>query len=226
MRRAVLAVASLAIVVAACGGSMTASGYVEELDAIVSRALSEFEHVVVAYNQIAEPTLADEVAFLEQQVALGRELFEGFVVLDPPELLTDVHGVIRDVMTRELAAAEGLARVAETVSSRDQLLRTPEFAEYRAANDAGAGVCIDVQARLDDLSAGRLILMSERGELIIAEASPQKYTELSRARVFEDGHSWSTPVLSAGRIYCRSSEGELVCRDHRGRAEPSSTPAS
>lgn len=63
---------------------------------------------------------------------------------------------------------------------------------------------------------GRLIAMSSRGELIVAEASPEAYTELSRVQLFEDGANWTTPVLVNGLIYCRNNEGDLVCRDHRG----------
>lgn len=62
---------------------------------------------------------------------------------------------------------------------------------------------------------GRLICVSSRGELVVAEASPEEYRELSRAKALEGGVFWTTPVLSDGRIYLRSSLGRLVCRDHR-----------
>jgi len=65
-------------------------------------------------------------------------------------------------------------------------------------------------------AAGKLIAMSSKGELIVAEASPQAFRELSRTKVIDsDGVFWTTPVLLDGLIYCRSSKGELVCRDHR-----------
>ena len=62
---------------------------------------------------------------------------------------------------------------------------------------------------------GRLILMSEKGELIVARATPEAYTELSKERVMDGGHSWTTPALAGGRIYCRNGQGRLVARDHR-----------
>jgi len=65
-------------------------------------------------------------------------------------------------------------------------------------------------------SAERLIIATEDGELVIAEASPEGYKELSRAQVIEDGGVfWTTPVILDGLIYVRGSHGELVCRDHR-----------
>ena len=65
------------------------------------------------------------------------------------------------------------------------------------------------------VAGGRLLVLSSRGELIVAEASPEGYAELSRTPVLEGGVSWTAPVLVDGRIYCRNSLGRLVCRDHR-----------
>ena len=64
-------------------------------------------------------------------------------------------------------------------------------------------------------SDGRLILMSEKGDLIVAQATPEKYVELSKARVMDGGASWTTPTLAGGLIFCRNGQGTLVCRDHR-----------
>jgi outer membrane protein assembly factor BamB len=61
-------------------------------------------------------------------------------------------------------------------------------------------------------AGGKLIVLSEKGELIIAEATPEKFKPLARAQVL-GGKCWTTPVLSNGRIYCRNSQGALVCVD-------------
>ena len=66
------------------------------------------------------------------------------------------------------------------------------------------------------LAAGKLIVQGEEGELAIAEASPEGYRELARAKVLT-GRCWTMPVLAGGRIYCRSHEGDLVCLDVRPR---------
>ena len=155
LRRAVLAVACLALVIASCGGSMTETEYVEELNAIAARAHTLFEPVVDAYNQVGEPTLADEVSFLDQEIAIWREVAAPLDALDPPDSLTEIHELLSDLFERQLVAAEDLAPVAESLSSRDQLVLTPEFAEYEAVNINGSQACVDVQARLDDLAATR-----------------------------------------------------------------------
>jgi outer membrane protein assembly factor BamB len=64
------------------------------------------------------------------------------------------------------------------------------------------------------LADGKLIIMGEKGDLVIAEASPGGYKEISRSKVL-DGTCWTMPVLSGGKIYCRSHEGDLVCLDVR-----------
>ena len=65
------------------------------------------------------------------------------------------------------------------------------------------------------VAGGRLIVLSSKGELIIAEADPEEFRELSRKKVLDGGEYWTTPVLLDGLIYCRNSEGDLVCLDHR-----------
>ena len=62
------------------------------------------------------------------------------------------------------------------------------------------------------LADGKLIIMGEKGHLAIAEASPDSYKELARARVLS-GLCWTVPVLSGGKIYCRNHEGDLLCLD-------------
>jgi outer membrane protein assembly factor BamB len=67
------------------------------------------------------------------------------------------------------------------------------------------------------LADGKLIILSERGiHLVIAEANPEGYREIARAKVL-DGHTWTSPVLANGRIYCRNDAGDIACVDVRSR---------
>jgi len=60
---------------------------------------------------------------------------------------------------------------------------------------------------------GRLIIMSERGELVIAQADPQKFDASARAQVLPRTKCWTSPVLANGRIYARNANGDIVCVD-------------
>jgi outer membrane protein assembly factor BamB len=63
---------------------------------------------------------------------------------------------------------------------------------------------------------GKLIILSEKGELIIAEATSESFKPLARAQVL-GGKCWISPVLANGRIYCRNAKGDLVCVDVRSK---------
>ena len=66
---------------------------------------------------------------------------------------------------------------------------------------------------------GKLIIMSENGRLVIAEASPTAYKELASKEIFTGRtRCWTTPILSGGRIYCRQtrSGGPVACVDVKG----------
>jgi outer membrane protein assembly factor BamB len=62
---------------------------------------------------------------------------------------------------------------------------------------------------------GKLIVLGDKGELVVAEASPTAFKPLARAQVL-GGKCWTVPVLANGRIYCRNARGDLVCVDVRG----------
>jgi outer membrane protein assembly factor BamB len=58
-------------------------------------------------------------------------------------------------------------------------------------------------------ASNRLIVFSERGELAVGVASPEKFESLSREQV-NRGRCWTVPVLSNGIIYTRNATGNLV----------------
>lgn len=65
----------------------------------------------------------------------------------------------------------------------------------------------------------KLIVLSERGELMVAPASPEGFKPTARAQVL-GGKCWTVPVLANGRIYCRNSRGDVVCVDVQKTATP------
>lgn len=56
----------------------------------------------------------------------------------------------------------------------------------------------------------KLLILSEKGELVLAEASSAEFRQLARTK-FLDGRCWTVPVLSHGRVYGRNADGKLVC---------------
>lgn len=66
------------------------------------------------------------------------------------------------------------------------------------------------------LADGKIIGLGEKGELLVAEATPEAFKPLSRAQVL-GGKCWTAPALANGLIYCRNAAGDVVCLDVRGK---------
>lgn len=63
-------------------------------------------------------------------------------------------------------------------------------------------------------AANKLIILSDQGELVVAEASPEKFEPIARGSILS-GKCWTTPVLANGHLFARNAAGELVCVDLR-----------
>ncbi len=77
--------------------------------------------------------------------------------------------------------------------------------KWRVPPAVGLG-CGSVMATAD----GTLLILSERGELLTAPATPAGFKATARHQVL-GGRCWTVPVLAHGRIYCRNARGDLVC---------------
>jgi len=62
---------------------------------------------------------------------------------------------------------------------------------------------------------GRMIVMSEKGEMVIATANHSSFDVIARAQVLPRSMCRTVPVLSNGRIYARNAKGDLVCLNAR-----------
>jgi outer membrane protein assembly factor BamB len=60
---------------------------------------------------------------------------------------------------------------------------------------------------------GRMIIISDKGELAIARANPQKFDLISKAQILPRSKCWTTPILANGKIYARNARGDMVCVD-------------
>lgn len=57
---------------------------------------------------------------------------------------------------------------------------------------------------------GKLIIMTAKGDLIIAKANSSKFEPISRTTLLS-GRCWTAPVLANGRIYVRNAAGLMLC---------------
>ena len=63
------------------------------------------------------------------------------------------------------------------------------------------------------MAAGdKLILLTDRGKLSVAEISPEAYREIASTEL-PRGLYWPPPVLVNGHIFIRNHEGDVMCID-------------
>ena len=60
-----------------------------------------------------------------------------------------------------------------------------------------------------------LLIQGAKGDLVVAPASPRGFKSIAQTKVYSKSarNCWTLPVLVDKRIYCRNSQGELVCLD-------------
>jgi len=61
---------------------------------------------------------------------------------------------------------------------------------------------------------GQLVVLSEKGDLLLGEASPAEFRPLAHAKVLS-GVCWTPPALANGLLYLRNAKGDLRCLDLR-----------
>jgi outer membrane protein assembly factor BamB len=66
------------------------------------------------------------------------------------------------------------------------------------------------------IADGKLLVLSERGELLVADPSPAGFKPSARAQVI-GGKCWAAPTLANGKIYVRTGPGDVVCLDVSGK---------
>ena len=59
-------------------------------------------------------------------------------------------------------------------------------------------------------AGGKLLILTERGELLLTEASQDRFEPLARAQVL-GGLCWTPPALANGLLYARNAKGDLIC---------------
>jgi len=94
---------------------------------------------------------------------------------------------------------------------------------FKKFGQAGALKCVDLKTgtvkwEQPGFGAGNVVLagnvliaLSDDGQVVTVEANPDTYKELARTKAIQ-GKCWSTPALSNGRLYVRSTK-EGACLD-------------
>ena len=153
----------------------------------------------------ADPIVAADEVFISSGYGKGSALLQVAGQI-PKEIWKSK--VLRTQMNAAVLIDGYLYGIDGNAGSR-AVLKCVEFAtgkEAWAEPDVGSGGVMAAD--------GKLIVLSERGELIVAPVSATAFKPTARAQVL-GGKCWTVPVLANGRIYCRNSAGNIVCVDVR-----------
>jgi len=61
------------------------------------------------------------------------------------------------------------------------------------------------------IADNKLVILSDKGKLVLAEATGESYSELAKANVIK-GKSWTCPTFADGKVYLRNRK-EMACYD-------------
>jgi len=147
------------------------------------------------------------------------------LVVDATDVIAGLSQV--DGTLRLRASSDGVETTVETAwHSRDM---KPDFNDFVAVDgqlygyDGKIFSCVDLATGHRRWKKGRygagqvlalpdakqLLVLSESGEIVLLNATPEKLDELARFKVL-DGKTWNHPVLVGDRLYVRNGE-EAAC---------------
>lgn len=152
----------------------------------------------------ADPIPSEDKLFISSGYGKGCALLK--LTQPEPEILWKSK-VIRNQINSSVLVGNYLFGIDGDVDNA--ALKCIEFAtgkEQWQERSIGAGALMAAD--------GKLIVLGDKGELLIAPATAEAFKPSARAQVL-GGKCWTVPVLANGRIYCRNSRGDMVCLDAR-----------
>ncbi|MBI2477460.1 MAG: PQQ-like beta-propeller repeat protein [Planctomycetia bacterium] len=153
----------------------------------------------------ADPILSGETVFISSGYNRGSALLK--LSTDAPEEVWKNKEYQNQFSSSVLI--DGYLYGIDGDTTGDRRLKCVEFAtgDIQWSEDGfGSGALIAARSHL--------IILSEAGDLVLADASPIDFKPLAKASVLR-GKCWTAPALSDGRVYCRSADGDVVCVDLR-----------
>ncbi len=155
----------------------------------------------------ADPIVSDGKIFISSGYDYGCALFS--IKTEKPELIWKKASMKNHFSTCVLIDDYLYGFDGQSHRAKDSTLRCISFqtGELKWQQPLGFGSVV--------AAGDKIIALNADGKLCIIEASPKKYQEISSCMLPKAKTSvfWTMPVLCNGKIYCRDSEGELICID-------------
>ena len=157
----------------------------------------------------ADPVIAGDKVFISSGYEKGGALLKPGSGSEPQVLWK--NNVLRTQMNPAVLVGEHLYGVDGDTSDKAVLkcveLSTGKEIWMHPGTGSGGLIVVD----------GKILILTERGKLMLAPASPTGFAPIAQAQVL-GGKSWTAPVLANGMVYCRNSRGDVVCVDLRKKS--------
>jgi len=144
---------AISVVAVGCGGGLSLTDYVDELNAMEANASAQAETLEGESPQNADLTPQDLQDILVRAGEIRIEIQAAADDIDPPEQVAALHDLIFDWHGRFMATERALASLAATTEDTDDgwtsLSASAEMSAYRDSVSEGKQICDDFQSRLD-----------------------------------------------------------------------------
>lgn len=126
-------------------------------------------------------------------------------------------------------AGDKATAVWESKVMRNQMNSSVLWEGHVYGFDESTLKCVDVQTGVEKwkkqglgkgslkLADGKLVILGEKGQLIVARPNPAQYESVAEAQILGKDRCWVVPTLSHGRLFAKNNLGEVVALDLRGR---------
>lgn len=151
----------------------------------------------------ADPILSGDTLFISSGYNKGCTLIK--LTASQPEKIWE-NKILKNQFNSSVLVDGHLYGIDGDQNSRCSLkcIRLKDGTEVWAEKSIGFGSLMAAD--------GRLILLTEKGELVIAQANAEKFEEINRNQILS-GRCWSAPVLANGKLFARNTPGHVVCLD-------------
>ena len=167
---------------------------------------------------ILEPKDGKEIAFKEWSAGRrGRNAATPLVIGDKLFISSGGKGC-----ALLCASEKGVEMLWESRALRTAYAGALHYKGHIYGFDGGTFKCLDLKGNEKwtqrgfgqgafTIAGGRLVIVTSRGELVVAKASSKGFEELSRTKALAGGRYWTKPVFCDKRVYVRNSLGDIVC---------------
>lgn len=179
-----------------------ASNAVVALDTDTGKVLWSYPWKTQYDSNASDPIISDDTVFISSGYGHGAALLK---IADNKPTVVWENKVLRDAQNNSVLI-NGYIYGFDNKDLKCIELKTGEAKWTEKGLGRGSLMAAD----------GKLIIISEKGELVVAPADPSAFKAAARAQVL-NAKTWTQPVLANGRIYCRDIPGNVVCVDVSGK---------